>query len=103
MENRLDREKRERRKAYARAKGFAAKRREATKEWLRQVQPKLARIASRHKLKMTKHPGRFLMTDDGTDVLMIWWTGRAAVKWVVPEEPTLAREIAEVLDEHPRG
>jgi len=102
MENRLDREKRERRKAYVRAKGYAAKRREATKEWLRQVQPKLARIASRHKLKLTKHPGRFLMTDDGTDVLMIWWTGKATVRWIIPEEPVLSQEIAEVLSEHPR-
>jgi hypothetical protein len=103
MENRLDREKRERRKAYARAKDYAARRREATKEWLRQVQPRLARIASRHRLKMSKHPGRFLMTDYGTDVLVIWWTGKATVKWIVPVEPSLEQAIRGVLDEFPRG
>ena len=103
MENRLDRERRERRKAYARAKGFKAKRREATKEWLRQVQPKLARIAARNGLKMTKHPGRFLFRDGDTDVLMVWWTGKASVRWIVPEEPAISQAIAEVLSEHPRG
>lgn len=104
MENRLDRERRDRRKKYQRAKEYASARREATKEWLRQVTRKLQDVARHFRMRLTKHPGRFLIREGEVDVLSIWWgSGKVSHRWHGPEDIPLMSAVGEVLREHPRG
>ena len=81
MQNRLDRDRQDRKKLTRIAKQLRERRRSETGSWLKEFRPQLQRLASQYRLRMKKTSGRFILSDQCGDVVTIWWSHKVSASW----------------------